>query len=132
MARFNKKDLASVKKAVKAINAQEKEEQEKNTNQQTQHNKTLTRQKRKEIRALADNSTIKVTWNFNPGDLVIIKSNYSPTGTRVIGLVTWGQKEVQQRRPAYDAKSLSAYSGNIRVMSSAGYNFYSPRALDKL
>ena len=96
MARLNKKDLASVKKAVKAINAQEKEEQEKNTNQQTQHNKTLTRQKRKEIRALADNSTIKVTWNFNPGDLVIIKSNYSPTGTRVIGLVTWGQKEVQQ------------------------------------
>ncbi len=132
MARFSKKDLASVKKAAKAINAQEKEIQEKNGKQQPQFSKKLTHQQRKEIRDSVGNSRVKVTWNFNPGDLVIIKSNYSPTGANVIGLVTWGQKEVKQRRPAYGQKSLSLHSGNIRVMSSVGYSFYLPKALDKL
>tara|TARA_A100001011_G_scaffold376412_1_gene438967 strand:- start:4304 stop:4705 length:402 start_codon:yes stop_codon:yes gene_type:complete len=129
--RFDKKALASVRKAAKAMKLEEKEERE-NSDDENKIQAKLTNAQRREIRTKVAEKQIKVIWNYNPGDLVKIKARYSPTGKHIIGLVTWGQKEVKQRTPRYDKKSLGSYAGNIRVMSPIGYNFYQPRALEKL
>ena len=81
---------------------------------------------RRQIRQEAFNDhKVKVTWNINPGDLVKIKANASPTGRVIYGLVTWGVKETVQKAPYLGhQKNLSWYDSKIRVMSSAGYRFY--------
>ena len=130
--KFDKKALASVRKAAKAMKIEEKEEREKLGEENNTVQTKLTNQQRREIRETVSQKRIKVIWNYHPNDLVKIKSRYSPTGNTVVGLVTWGQKEVEQRKPRYGEKSLSSYAGNIRVMSPIGYNFYPPQALEKL
>jgi hypothetical protein len=86
----------------------------------------LSYSQKRQIREEAFNDhKVKVTWNIHPGDLVKIKSPYSPTGNTIYGLVTWGVKEVIQRAPYLGhQKDIRNYQSQIRVMSSAGYLFF--------
>lgn len=124
MAKIKRSLLKDIKKAAREIKNKEAQEnkQQKKPKYQTQ----LTHGQRRQIRQESFNDhKVKVTWNIHPGDLVKIKSNYSPTGRLIYGLVTWGTKETTQRSPYLgDKKNLRNYDNQIRVMSSVGYRFF--------
>jgi predicted membrane chloride channel (bestrophin family) len=122
MAKIKRSLLKDIKKAAREIKKQEAQE---NKNQ-AQHQVKLTHSQKRQIRKESFNDhKVKVVWNINPGDLVKIKPNASPTGRLVYGLVTWGVKETVQKAPYLGRqKSLSWYESKIRVMTPAGYRFY--------
>jgi len=124
MAKIKRSLLKDIKKAAREIKNQEAQEnkQKKQPKYQTQ----LSYGQKRQIREEAFNDhKVKVTWNIHPGDLVKIKSRYSPTGNTIYGLVTWGVKETIQRAPYLGhQKDLKYYDSQIRVMSSAGYRFF--------
>ena len=124
MAKINKSLLKDIKKAAREIKNQEA--QENKTQNKPQYQSQLSYDQKRQIRYDAfDDHKVKVTWNIHPGDLVKIKASASPTGGVIYGLVTWGVKETIQRAPYLGhQKNLSWYDSKIRVMSSAGYNFF--------
>jgi len=121
MAKIKRSILKDIKKAAREI-----KKQENNSRSKPQYQTQLSYDQRRQIRQEAFNDhKIKVTWNIHPGDLVKIKSNHSPTGNVIYGLVTWGVQETFQRAPSLGhKKNLSWYDNKIRVMSSAGYLFF--------
>lgn len=123
MAKIKRSLLKDVRKAARAIKNQEMQENKS----QPQKNVKLTHDQKRQIRKEAFNDhKVKVTWNIRPGDLVKIRPEASPTGNVIYGLVTWGVQETFQRAPSLGyKKNLSWYESKIRVMSSAGYRFYS-------
>jgi hypothetical protein len=120
MAKIKKSLLKDIKKAAREF--KNKEAQENKPQYQSQ----LSYGQKRQIREEAFNDhKVKVTWNIHPGDLVRIKSRYSPTGRVIFGLVTWGVKETIQKAPYLGhTKDLKYYDSQIRVMSSAGYRFF--------
>ena len=124
MAKINKSLLKDIKKAAREIKNQEA--QENKTQNKPQYQSKLSYDQKRQIREEAfNNHNVKVTWNIHPGDLVKIKSSYSPTGSDIFGLVTWGIKETVQRAPYLGhQKNIRNYQSQIRVMSSAGYLFF--------
>ena len=115
------KDVKRAAREIKNQEAQENKQQDK-----PQYQAQLSYGQKRQIREEAFNDhKVKVTWNIHPGDLVKIKSRYSPTGRTIFGLVTWGVKETIQRAPYLGhKKDLKSYDSQIRVMSSAGYRFF--------
>jgi hypothetical protein len=124
MAKIKRSLLKDIKKAAREI--KNKEAQENKQQKKPQYQAKLTHGQRRQIRQESFNDhKVKITWNIHPGDLVKIKPNYSPTGSLIYGLVTWGTKETTQRSPYLGGKkSLRNYDNQIRVMSSAGYRFF--------
>lgn len=125
MAKIKRSLLKDIRKAAREIKNQEA--QENKTSDAPTYQSNLSYSQRRQIRQEAFNDhKVKVTWNINPGDLVKIKADASPTGRVIYGLVTWGVKETVQKAPYLGRqKNLSWYDSKIRVMSSAGYRFYS-------
>ena len=125
MAKIKRSLLKDIRKAAREF--KNKEAQEKTSSGQPNYQSNLSRSQKRQIRQESFNDhKVKVTWNINPGDLVKIKANASPTGRIIYGLVTWGVKETIQKAPYLGRqKNLSWYDSKIRVMSSAGYRFYS-------
>ena len=122
MAKIKRSLLKNIKKAAREIKNQEKDKDKNKSSHQTQ----LTYGQKRQIREESFNDhKVKVTWNIHPGDLVRIKSNVSPTGKTLYGLVTWGTKKTEQRAPTLGwTHNLKSYNNNVRVMSSAGYLFF--------
>ena len=65
--KFDKKALASVRKAAKAMKLEEREERE-NSDEENKVQTKLTSAQRREIRTKVAEKQIKVIWNYNPGD----------------------------------------------------------------
>ena len=124
MAKIKRSLLKDIKKAAREI--KNKEAQENKAQSKPQYQSQLSYSQKRQIREESFNDhKVKVTWNIHPGDLVKIKSPYSPTGNTIYGLVTWGVKEVIQRAPYLGhQKDIRNYQSQIRVMSSAGYLFF--------
>ena len=124
MAKIKRSLLKDIKKAAREIKNQEA--QENKTQNKPQYQSQLSYDQKRQIREEAFNDhKVKVTWNIHPGDLVRIKSGYSPTGNTIYGLVTWGVKETIQKAPYLGhQKNIRNYQSQIRVMSSAGYLFF--------
>ena len=120
MAKLKKSILKDIRKAARAIQADEGKEDK------SKYRKQLSYGQKSQIKSESfNNHRVKVTWNIHPGDLVKIKPSASPTGKELFGLVTWGIKDVIQRGPSTGwKKSLKSYQNNVRVMSSAGYLFF--------
>tara|TARA_B100000674_G_scaffold449592_1_gene418893 strand:+ start:4840 stop:5241 length:402 start_codon:yes stop_codon:yes gene_type:complete len=124
MAKIKRSLLKDIKKAAREF--KNKEAQENKSQNKPQYQSQLSYGQKRQIREEAFNDhKVKVTWNIHPGDLVKIKSRYSPTGRDIFGLVTWGIKETIQKAPYLGhQKNLRNYQSQIRVMSSAGYLFF--------
>ena len=124
MAKIKRSILKDIKKAAREF--KNKEQQENKNQSQNKYQAQLSYGQKRQIREESFNDhRVKVTWNIHPGDLVRIKSRYSPTGREIFGLVTWGIKETVQRGPSTGwKKDLKSYQNNVRVMSSAGYHFF--------
>ena len=121
MAKIKRSLLNDIRKAARELKNQEVQDSK------PKYQSRLSHDQKRQIRDEAFNGhKVKVSWNINPGDLVKIKANASPTGRVIYGLVTWGVKETIQKAPYLGRqKNLSWYDSKIRVMSSAGYRFYS-------
>ena len=124
MAKIKRSLLKDIRKAAREFKNQEAQENKQQA--KPAYQAKLSRNQRRQIREEAFNDhKVKVTWNIHPGDLVKIKSRYSPTGNIIYGLVTWGVKEVIQKAPYLGhQKDIRNYQSQIRVMSSAGYLFF--------
>ena len=96
MAKIKRSLLKDIKKAAREI--KNKEAQENKQQDKPQYQAQLSYGQKRQIREEAFNDhKVKVTWNIHPGDLVKIKSGYSPYGREIYGLDTWGVKETTQR-----------------------------------
>ena len=127
MAKIKRSMLKNVKNAFREVKRQEKEENKDKPQKQT---RLSWNQKQKIRQEKFNDHRVSVTWNINPGDLVKINANASPTGRILYGLVTWGIKKTEQRAPTLGwTHNLKSYNNNVRVMSSAGYLFFPANAM---